>query len=144
MTPAQRTKLMSEWWPAACAAQGWDANDRDRRLAVLSEAVGRDLATASELDAHGDIDKVKAHLHALAHPDEFDPALMDADPAEMGQRRRLLHKIRRWPTEYVERIVQDVTGGECSHASELGTDDLVKLVRTLETRRRSRQQKEEA
>ena len=39
MTEAQRISLQSRWWPKACKAQGWKANDRDLRLRVLSLAI---------------------------------------------------------------------------------------------------------
>src|SRR4051812_2750334 len=64
MTTDQRTKLMAYWWPDAARAQGWDATDRVKRLEVFSAAVGRPLASASELNSTTDIDAVKAHLLA--------------------------------------------------------------------------------
>ena len=66
MTTPQRIILMSEWWPNACAAQGWSPKDRNLRLRVLSAAVGREMDSASDLDSTGDIDAVKAHLLTLA------------------------------------------------------------------------------
>lgn len=72
MTKNQRITLMADWWPAACAAQNWNVSDRDKRLAVLSDAVGRELKSASDLNHLTDIDAVKSHLLALAKPADLD------------------------------------------------------------------------
>lgn len=86
MTPRQRIKLQSEWWPAACRAQGWKVGDRALRLRVCSWAVSlanpselellraiasedappRDLASTSQLDSKRDVDRVKSCLLMLA------------------------------------------------------------------------------
>lgn len=86
MTKGQRITLMSDWWPAACRAQGWDKNDRDLRLRVLSEAVKRPIKSASDLDTREDIDAVKAYLGALT--DNLDAAREVDDPT-IGKARRL-------------------------------------------------------
>lgn len=110
MTTAQRNKLMIEWWPAACRAQGWKVSDRARRLRVLSVAVSfpaghfgnvleclavvaneavaldRPLASASELNSREDVDRVKALLLMLA--DNLDAA-REMDAPEEGAARRV-------------------------------------------------------
>jgi hypothetical protein len=92
MTAAQRIHLMAELWPRACAAQGWRAGDRELRLRVLGEAVGRTLASASELDSTGDFDAVKAHLGFLAAD---LAATKETLAPEEGRARRLRAVIRR-------------------------------------------------
>lgn len=76
MTKPQRIHLMAELWPNACATQGWRENDREKRLEVLSAAVGRKLDSAGDLDAHEDFSRVKLRLLRLA--DDVDAAGHDA------------------------------------------------------------------
>lgn len=92
MTASQRKSLMSAWWPAACAAQGWDRNDRAKRLEVLSAAVGRQLATASDLNNVEDINLVVRHLGKLA--DNLQRTKEEVSP-EIERARRLRWKIRQ-------------------------------------------------
>ncbi|KAF0176478.1 MAG: hypothetical protein FD161_3017 [Limisphaerales bacterium] len=66
MTNRQRIFLMAELWPAACDYQGWASEDRELRMEVLSAAVQRPLASASEISTTADFDQVRQHLEALA------------------------------------------------------------------------------
>ena len=66
MTPAQRTHLFADLWPAACAAQHWDPRDRERRLEVCGDAVSRTISSANDLDSKDDYTAVKRHLLILA------------------------------------------------------------------------------
>lgn len=91
MTTEQRTTLMGYWWPAAAAAQGWDKNDRAKRLAVLSQAVNRPLSSASDLDNRADIDAVKAHLKSLTS--NLAATIETLDPT-IGEARRIRHIVR--------------------------------------------------
>lgn len=90
MTKKQRIFLMADLWPAACRAQGWDAQDRDLRLQVLSEAVGRTVGSAAELGAAADFDAVKGRCLALAG--NVQGALEESDPS-VGLARRLRQRI---------------------------------------------------
>lgn len=99
MNKAQRIHLMSELWPRACTAQGWAAGDRGLRLQVLSEAVGRPITSATELNFTKDYDAVKAHLGFLA--DDLDATGETLAP-EAGRARRLRAVIRRQLGELAE------------------------------------------
>ncbi len=66
MTNRQRIFLMAELWPAACEYRGWHSEDRELRMEVLSAAVQRPLASASEISTTDDFDRVRRHLEALA------------------------------------------------------------------------------
>ena len=90
MNAKQRIFLMADLWPAACEFQGWPPNDREHRLAVLSEALRRPIASATEINALEDFDAVKAHLKLLAN--SLKGALESNDPA-LGRARRLRKKI---------------------------------------------------
>lgn len=72
MTDAQRKTLMAELWPAAAAALGCSRNDRDRRIEVFSEGLGRRIESGSEIGKMEDYTKLKAHLVALAQPSNFN------------------------------------------------------------------------
>ena len=141
MTSPQRTALMSRWWPAACRTQGWDRNDRELRLRVLSEAVNRPLTSASELDTKRDIDAVIAHLGRLA--EDVGKTIEHGNPAP-GQRRRYLWLIRRAAETlggdaYLLALARDrfhiTVGLNC--IEDLDTTRLWQLMITLTHRRRS-------
>jgi hypothetical protein len=138
MTTKQRMSILLDWWPAACNARGWDPKDRDLRLRVVSDAVGRELDTMSTLNNTTDIDKVKAHLGYLA--DQVD-ATIETDHPELGDRRRLLWLIGRHsqalsrssaPLAYAAAIARDRFGH--ARLDDLSDRQLVQLRNTLAAR----------
>lgn len=93
MTTAQRIFLIAKGrglWASACRAQGWNEEDRDLRLNVLSEALRRPISGSGEINAREDFDAVKAHLQMLAN--SLKGALESDDP-NLGRARRLRNKI---------------------------------------------------
>lgn len=144
MTTAQRIKLMSHWWPAACRAQGWAASDRELRLRALALCVAREhwsviefrealeciepLASASELNTTTDMDAVIRTLGLLA-----DDLAAGMDNAEMGARRRLCHKLSGYPLAYVAKLARDKFGTD--DLDTLRSPQLQQLVMTLSQRR---------
>lgn len=134
MTPQQRIALQSNWWPAACRAQGWKASDRALRLRVCSwavslsnptqlellEAINSDrvpigqLLSCSDLDNKSDVDRVKACLGMLA---DNTQATGEVGRPEIGRARRLRDIIRDQikcigvyqprPRAYVAEIIND-------------------------------------
>jgi hypothetical protein len=50
MNPRQRSYYHADLWPAACAAQGWDPRDNERRREVTQEATG--VPSTRDLDQH--------------------------------------------------------------------------------------------
>lgn len=115
---------MAELWPAACLARGWDVADRERRLDVLSQAVGRDLQSANELNTTRDYDAVKGALLALS-----DDANLKAQVRQLCQPLiRLRWAIRHAaPLAYWSHIAR----------SRFGTDDLDQLDETQLTQLRN-------
>jgi len=136
MTAAQRIHLMANLWPAACDAQGWAVGDREMRLQVLGEAVGRPVGSASDLDRRSDFDKVVAHLNLLAKPDDFNAAMLDVDPAEQQRRKRAMWTCSQFPISYVNTITARFTHGVTHDYTELTTDLLCALATTLHERER--------
>jgi hypothetical protein len=147
MTTKQRIAILADWWPRACSVQHWRRDDRPKRLSVISEAVGRQIGSLNELDNAADIDKVKAHLGALA--EELDSAI-ELTPAgeDYGYRRRLLWLIRKHgmalspsaPESYVFALAHDkfhLTHG-LSVLEDLTTDQLHQLMITLNARRHTK------
>ena len=153
MTKSQRITLMADWWPKACAAQGWDAADRALRLAQLSQAVGRPITSANQLGNVEDMNKVVKHLGALA--DNVEQVRKHVDPDE-DRARRLRWKIRqqikqlepllappatphsalRTPHSdaYLAALIRDKfqQGAPCAHSRSLTLDDLTAapIIRT--------------
>lgn len=116
MTTKQRIKMMAEWWPAACAAQGWREGDRELRLRVMALAISfafqdqqefrealadfdnlythpkfRRIKSANELNETTDVDAVKRVL--LMMGDNLKGADEVAHP-EHGQSRRFRDVLR--------------------------------------------------
>ena len=137
MTAAQRVHLMANLWPAAAHAQGWAVGDRDQRLQVLGEAVGRPVGSASDLNDRGDYDKVVAHLNRLAKPDDFNAAMLDVDPAEQQRRKRALWTCSQFPASYVNTITTRFTHGVTHDYTELTTELVCNLATTLHQRERA-------
>ena len=134
MTKQQRIALQSNWWPAACRAQGWKVGDRDLRLRVCSWAVTlenptwlelleainsdrtpeRQLTSTNDLNNKEDVDRVKACLGMLA---DNTQATGEVGHPEIGRARRLRDIIRDQikcigiyqtrPAAYVAEIVND-------------------------------------
>ena len=141
MTTKQRITIFADWWPAACAAQHWNPNDRPLRLQIISQAVGRPVASMGDLDNSADVDQVKAYLLFLA--DNIDGA-REVDTTELGERRRYLWRIRRHSTSlaigngqsamsYALSIARDrfhTTPG-LSTIDDLSTEQLRQLMMTL-------------
>jgi hypothetical protein len=143
MTTQQRISLMSTWWPDACHAQGWNPQDREKRLEVLSFAVGRQLQSANDLNSTTDVDAVKRHLGSLA---ENLTAIMDT--ATAGARRRLVYQIGKLsqqlsssatPMAYAHTIARDRFG--TADIDSLTDDQLTQLRNTLSNRVTARKSK---
>lgn len=124
MTDHQRITLMADWWPKACTAQGWNKSDRARRMAALSEAVGRTITSANQLNTTTDVDKVKAHLGMLA--DDLKSTI-ETDNEELGEGRRL-RKVIRDQLKCLELYLQPDSALRTPH-SALAEKYLAELIR---------------
>jgi len=141
MTSHQRLSILAYRWPAACRAQGWDHRNRQLRLQTISHAIGREITSMNDLDNSRDIDRVYAHLGALAN--NIDGA-MELTPAgaEYGDRRRLLWLIRKHARPlggdpYILSLARDkfhITQG-LNIIEDLSTKQLHQLMMTLNARR---------
>lgn len=99
------------------------------------ESLGADKSHTEFSNA--DFDKVKAHLLALAKPDDFTAAMFEQSAADRGERKRLLFRIGKFETGYVNRICWDKF--HCAYADELTTEQLHQLAMTLVERSRAKQ-----
>lgn len=88
LSPAQIKALNGRLWPAACRAQGWPRNDRAFKLKTLSEFVGRELESSSEIGLVEEFTEVKNRLLALT--DNLRAA------GEAGDRVPNALRTRRW------------------------------------------------
>ena|ERR1700690_415997 len=135
MTTKQRITIVADWWPAACRCQHWNPNDRPLRLQIISQAVGRPVASMNDLDNTGDIDQVKAYLLFLSDNIDGPPEIANPEP---GERRRYLWLIRRHSRSlggeaYALSIARDrfhVTSG-LTTIENLTTEQLRQLMMTL-------------
>ena len=137
MTSKQRMSILLVRWPAAARAQGWDKNDRLKRLQVCSQAIGRWVKSMNELDNSRDIDAVYAHLGMLAQNVQ---ATIETDHPELGDARRqkfLVLKFAQamgWP--YYNKIMRDKFGH--TRIDDLTLEQLAQLRDTLNARQHSK------
>jgi hypothetical protein len=86
MSPSERVTYFRDFWPAACAANGWKKSDDERRRKVVlqcMEAVGGPLVTTSG-GAFGrdEVTALFCYLDFLAHPADLDRSARWADCQE--------------------------------------------------------------
>lgn len=146
MTTKQRMSILLDRWPKACTAQGWNKADRDIRLQVISQAVGREITSMNDLDNSADIDQVYAHLGRLA--DDLDSTAETLPENDAGYRRRLLWLIHKHShplggVPYVLALARSkfhITTG-LSIIEDLTTSQLHQLMMTLNARRSKKKNK---
>lgn len=159
MTPGQRYSILIDSartghvsrWTIACRAQGWDKNDRDLRLRVISQAVGRWVKSMTELNNTSDIDAVYAHLGMLSDNVALTQETLPAEnmtvaagrgtvtkAATAGERRRILYKINEYAAPlggepYIRKIVKCNPGlvQDWSTLDDLSTKSLHQLMTTM-------------
>lgn len=66
--PATRRNYSGGLWGMACDAMGWPKGDKPFRIQKLSEILGREISSASEIGRIKEFSKVKGDLLALAQP----------------------------------------------------------------------------
>lgn len=140
MTQKQRVTLFIDipkrrhvsLWTKACNAQGWNKDDRDLRIQKISEALGRQVSSSTDLVDNKDIDRVFAFLRACM--DNLKAAQELSHP-EMGDARRLRWKVEEVKSElaafvghvpaYVSAIIKDKFNlGRAARVGILTEDDL--------------------
>ncbi len=129
MTSVQRRKFFGTYWPDICQARGWDADDREFCLTVVSGWLGRRIESRGEINHLKDFDEVKAQWLAA-----IDPANMRAQVNQSEQpRRRLIWRITHMaPPNYTAAIARDKFGTEV--LDELSDSQLTMLRNTLAAR----------
>ena len=164
MTANQRKSIILDRWPKVCRVHGWSVKDRNLRLWICSEAVGRQISSMTELNNGSDIDKVFAHLGRLAEAvartvETLPTAAVDLPagdgvvhkPDTAGERRRILWLIRDHAEDlggdgYALRLARDkfgVTVG-LNRVEDLPIEKLHQLMITLSARRHRKAQSESA
>lgn len=148
-------------WRAACAAQGWDQKDSDRRHALHALALGQDKSHKDFTNP--DFDRVLAHLNLQIDPNDpearkkveayealdrapsFDgPTKYDrqTEADDPGERKRLIYRIRQLAdAPYVEKVAFDRCAGLIW--TELPIPDLTLLRDMLINNARARRQRQE-
>ena len=109
MTPSQR-KYYIDLWFRVCDANNWNRNDADLRHAEVAAALDGNAKSFRDF-SNRDFDRVIAHFKALIESDEFDPSQLDGDPAEQGEKKRLIFRIKQLgaqlPQGYAAAILRD-------------------------------------
>lgn len=141
MSPLQRKTYFGTLWPAACAKQGWNPKDEDRRRDVTMEATGTD--STSRL-SQPQITLLFNHLKQLADPEDFDLAYMTANPdiaLEEHKRGNIIWRIEHTVAQagLTESWLVETSEAKCQahgvkHWRQLPTVELTKLSMTVETR----------
>jgi hypothetical protein len=138
-------------WPRACRAQGWDKSDRDLRLRVISQAIGRWVKSMNDLNSTTDVDALYAHLGLLSDNLSLTQETLPVEtmtvsagrghitkPATAGERRRILWLIRTHAEKlggepYIRAIAKCTSGlaQDWSTLEDLSTKSLHQLMTTL-------------
>ena len=136
MTDKQQRWFNTKLWPDACRAQRWSPSDREHKLYVIGEILGRTITTTKDIGWGEEFDKVKSELELLANPDSFDTAMLAADE-HAGERKRIEFSINRdFPVSYWQKISWD--RWRVQDLAELTIEQLRDLRRTLSQRKRQR------
>jgi hypothetical protein len=115
MTKAQRYTLLIDHrqhvslWTQACVANAWPKNDRAFRLEKLSEALGREITSTSQLVDNNDITKVFTFLRAKACNLKAAVAMEKPGYERVPQ---LVYKIREIESELAGYPATDAMGAE--------------------------------
>lgn len=141
MNARQRSTYFGTLWPAACAAQGWNPKDEDRRRDVTMEATGKD-STSRLTEAQ--ITLLFNHLKQLANPEDFDLAYLTANPEialEEHKRGQVIWRIEHTTAQagLKEEWLVQISAAKCAANGvkqwrQLPTVELVKLSMTVESR----------
>ncbi len=145
MTRAQQVHYRKRLWPAACAAQGWDVKDEDRRRDVTRETTGQDSTSGL---TNKQVDRLFRRLEWLANPGDFDAAYADANPelaGEEAERARITWRIRHTAERagltdaYLDQVAQHkCRRHHCQTWQQLPTPELLNLSRTIASRAKGR------
>jgi len=128
MSPDQIAYFQGSLWPAACAAQGWDRNDREFRLEFISSVIGRRIESAKEVEERDEFTLLKNRCLRLA--DDLDGAMEDGSLA-LNQRRNLLWIIEQLhvPPAVMNHFLKDRFQGRI--VDDLDVAELRQLLFTL-------------
>lgn len=143
MTPKQRIHLQAQLWPDACAAQGWNPKDREKRLYLISRALGRVVASANEIGGNKEFDAVKKELLAISRPADLDAQIK----MENMPRTRMIKKLEEYPEAYLLAITQDkfrISALYGDWRRDLSETQLKQLLYTLAARAQARRHKQPA
>lgn len=109
MTKAQRFHLLIDvpgrnvsLWSQVCRVMGWDKADRARRLEVFSAALGREIASSSEIGNVEDFTRLKGHLLALARPADLNAQLRQ----EAMPRTNLITRVGEFDAGLVNHLLK--------------------------------------
>lgn len=150
MTTKQRITLMADLWPRACAVKGWNPQDRELRLKVLGQAVGRELESASEINNTNDFDNAKAFLLAIYRPADLESqvAIANMDRTRLYFAiRKLAHEITpaevrsyAFESPYADAVMRDKYGH--NDPDRLSPEQLEQFRNTLAARLAAKRRKE--
>lgn len=105
ITNSQRTRIM-QLWQKACKERGWKASDRDFRLEMFSEMIGRTITSTDEVERLDECTKLMNELRVLMGV-SVRAGLEVGDPA-LNQARVLRNQILTEIIPCLEVYVSDV------------------------------------
>lgn len=116
-------------WSRVCEVNGWDRSDRQLRLDFFSQALGRPIASSSQIGKLKDFDELKAACLAVIQPNNLEAQLRQA---EMEKTRRI-HAIKELaPEAYYRAEAQRKFG--CDELELLNESQLTMLRNHLTKR----------
>jgi len=145
ISKGQRITFLADWWPRICELQGWDAKDRDFRLATVGTWIGRPIKSLSQVGRLKEFDALKSECMAILKPDDIAEQMQ----IQEQNRKRLKHSITHLAYEicgnfarskaYLARILSDRFGGRS--IDSLDESELNQLRNTLNARKYSKRRR---
>lgn len=103
MSPAQ-TSMYWRLWRDVCKAQGWDQADREQRMSVHRQCLGRERSM--KLLTNKELDRVYAQFRLLIDPEDIDSQVALECP-EAGQLGRVVYALGLCPDDLVRQLCRD-------------------------------------
>ena len=138
MTAAQQKWFNTALWPRACSAQGWKTSDRENKLRVVGQIIGREIDTTKDVSWDQEFDKLKTELQLLANPDSLAAALRTVTGPRDEKRKRLLHKLTQFDAPLVAKLTHNFSKGQIGDPAELPDNLLAAVVVTCEQIKRGK------
>lgn|GEM_PF-3797966 len=140
MTDKQQKWFNTRLWPDYCRARGWKTGDRELKLRVVSQIIGREITTTADVGWGKEFDALKTELQLLKDQTNFAGAMQIVSGTAVAteQRKRWIHKLTEFDAPLVAKLTHNFSKGQITNPAELPDNLLKAVVVTCEQRRRAK------